>query len=90
MRRCPADRHACCQFTGDFGTSPTGRLLGAYITGENDGRACARHCGDCGDVEQCDPNRVVGSTDTPERGGLPLVVMKRGNARGAKGAGHRR
>ena len=31
-------------------------------------------------------NREAESTDAPERGGLP----RRGNARGAKGAGHRR
>ena len=35
-------------------------------------------------------NREAESTDAPERGALPVVVMKRGNARGAKGAGHRR
>ena len=35
-------------------------------------------------------NREAESTDAPERGGRPVVVMKRGNARGAKGAGHRR
>ena len=35
-------------------------------------------------------NREAESTDAPERGALPCVVMKRGNARGAKGAGHRR
>ena len=34
-------------------------------------------------------NREAESTDAPERGGLPVVVMKRGNARGAKEAGHR-
>ena len=30
-------------------------------------------------------NREAESTDAPERGGLPRVVLKRGNARGAKG-----
>src|SRR6266487_4508669 len=35
-------------------------------------------------------NRKAKSTDAPVRGGLLLVVRKRGNARGAKGAGHRR
>jgi hypothetical protein len=34
-------------------------------------------------------NREAESTDAPERGGLPVVVLKRGNARGAKGVGHR-
>ena len=35
-------------------------------------------------------NREAESNDAPERGGLPVVVLKRGNARGAKGVGHRR
>src|ERR1700732_4054998 len=35
-------------------------------------------------------NREAESTDAPERGGLPVVATKQGNARGAKGAGHRR
>jgi hypothetical protein len=30
-------------------------------------------------------NREAESTDAPERGGLLVVAMKRGNARGAKG-----
>jgi len=34
-------------------------------------------------------NREAESTDAPARDGLLRVVMKRGNARGAKGAGHR-
>jgi len=34
-------------------------------------------------------NREAESTDAPERGGLPRSSKKRGNARGAKGAGHR-
>src|SRR5580692_1723916 len=34
-------------------------------------------------------NREAESTDAPGRGDCPVVVMKRGNARGAKGAGHR-
>jgi hypothetical protein len=41
MRRWPADRRACSQFTGDLDTSPTRYLLGPYITDENEGRACA-------------------------------------------------
>ena len=35
-------------------------------------------------------NREAESTDAPEGAHCPVVVMKRGNARGAKGAGHRR
>ena len=35
-------------------------------------------------------NREAESTDAPERADCPVVVLKRGNARGAKGAGHRR
>jgi hypothetical protein len=35
-------------------------------------------------------NREAESTDAPERADCPVVVSKRGNARGAKGAGHRR
>jgi hypothetical protein len=34
-------------------------------------------------------NREAESTDAPERGGLPRSILKRGNARGAKGVGHR-
>ena len=34
-------------------------------------------------------NREAESTDAPARGGLPRSSVKRGNARGAKGAGHR-
>ena len=35
-------------------------------------------------------NREAESTDAPERADCPVVALKRGNARGAKGAGHRR
>jgi len=35
-------------------------------------------------------NREAESTDASEGAHCPVVVMKRGNARGAKGAGHRR
>jgi hypothetical protein len=34
-------------------------------------------------------NREAEIADASGRGGLPVVALKRGNARGAKGAGHR-
>jgi len=37
-----------------------------------------------------DSNREAESTDAPARAHCLVVVMKRGNARGAKGVGHQR
>src|SRR3974377_1276553 len=45
-------------------------------------------CGDAKGKGTSGSNREAESTDAPSRG-CSVVVMKRGNARGAKGAGHR-
>jgi len=79
----PADWHARCQFTGDLGTSPTRQLLGAYITGENDGRACAGIAATAEMLSSATPTEQSGNTNAWERADCLAVAT----ARGSKGPG---
>jgi hypothetical protein len=61
MRGCPPIGTIAANLHGPRHV-PNWAVLGGYITGENDGRACAGRCGDCQDIEQCDSTALMRRT----------------------------